>query len=334
MMDFARTLAGGDRPTHIAVNGWMAGRLSTGSGQYLDHLLAWLPGLAADVRISLLLPARFGEASAQQCRLRWPQVEVTSVGVPRLPENLAKVWWEQIAAPAAASRLGAQVYWAPYWAAPYHSPLPTVVTIHDLIPLLLPAYRGGFLQRRYTQLVSWTARRASAIIAVSVAAQRDIVAHLHVPPERVHVVHHGPNQEGYGAVAAADMARVRVRYRLPEHFFLYLGGFDVRKNMGRLLRGYARYLQSGGDPAIQLVLAGALPAKDSAFFPDPLRLADEAGCAEQVHCCGWVDEADKPALYALATAFVFPSEYEGFGMMVLEAMQAGTPVITSQEMRG
>ncbi len=52
--------------------------------------------------------------------------------------------------------------------------------------------------------------------------------------------------------------------------------------------------------------------------------------ASQVQFCGWVDEAHKPALYALATAFLFPSLYEGFGMMVLEAMQAGTPVVTSR----
>ena len=74
---------------------------------------------------------------------------------------------------------------------------------------------------------------------------------------------------------------------------------------------------------------GALPSADTAFFPDPRRLAQEMGCAAQVHCCGWVEEADKPALHALATAFVFPSLYEGFGMMVLEAMQAGAPVVTS-----
>lgn len=309
----------------------MAGRLTAGSGQYLDHLLAWLPRLAPSVRVTLLLPAGFGEATAQQCRTRWPQVEIATVSLPRFPENVAKVWWEQVAAPAAAGRLRAHVYWVPYWAAPLRSPVPSVVTIHDLIPLLLPAYRGGLLQRGYTRLVCWTARRAASIIAVSEAAKRDIVAHLHVPPERVHVVYHGPNQEGNVAVAPADLERVRAHYQLPEHFFLYLGGFDVRKNMGRLLHGYARYLQLGGDPKIKLVLAGALPAQDSAFFPDPRRLAAEAGCSEQVHFCGWVDEADKPALYALATAFVFPSEYEGFGMMVLEAMQAGAPVVTSGE---
>ena len=92
---------------------------------------------------------------------------------------------------------------------------------------------------------------------------------------------------------------------------------------------YRRYLDQGGDPAIKLVLAGVLPTHDSAFAPDPRRIIAELGLGDQVHCCGWVDEADKPALYALSSGFIFPSLYEGFGMMVLEAMAAGTPVITS-----
>src|SRR5690606_3745205 len=215
MMATAQVPIAGERPVHIAVNGWMAGRLAAGSGQYLDHLLAWIPKIASNARISLLLPAGFGEATAQQCRTRWPQVEIVTVGLPALPENLAKVWWEQFAAPAAAERCGAGVYWVPYWAAPVLSPSPTVVTIHDLIPLLLPAYRGGMLQRGYTRPVSWTAQRASAIITVSAAAKQDIVAHLHVPPDRVHIVHHRPNQEGSVSVTAVDRARGRDRCQLP-----------------------------------------------------------------------------------------------------------------------
>ncbi|NJN80861.1 MAG: glycosyltransferase family 4 protein [Caldilineaceae bacterium] len=85
----------------------------------------------------------------------------------------------------------------------------------------------------------------------------------------------------------------------------------------------------GGDPAVRLVIAGRLPETDSAFAPDPPKIAAELRLTDQVQFCGWIDEADKPAFYALATAFLFPSLYEGFGMMVLEAMAAGTPVITS-----
>ena len=82
---------------------------------------------------------------------------------------------------------------------------------------------------------------------------------------------------------------------------------------------------------MQLVLAGKLPHADSAFFPDPQRLVRQLELTEHVCFIGWVEEEDKAALNAGATAFLFPSSYEGFGMMVLEAMAAGTPVITSSE---
>jgi glycosyltransferase involved in cell wall biosynthesis len=204
-----------------------------------------------------------------------------------------------------------------------------VVTVHDLIPALLPAYRGGPLNRIYTALVGWTARRAARIITVSHASAREITKHLHIPSDRVHVVYHGPNGEGVPPVAPDAMRAIRQRYHLPDRYFLYLGGYDARKNVATTLAAYARYLELGGDPGVKLVLAGQLPERDTAFAPDPRRQSAALGLGDAVHFPGRVEEADKAALYAGATAFVFPSLYEGFGMMVLEAMAAGTPVITS-----
>ncbi len=73
-------------------------------------------------------------------------------------------------------------------------------------------------------------------------------------------------------------------------------------------------------PLPDLVIAGKLPATDTAFSPDPRRVAARLGVGDCVHCIGWVDEADKPVLYSLALGTVFVSEYEGFGLPVLEAM--------------
>jgi glycosyltransferase involved in cell wall biosynthesis len=311
---------------HIAINGWFAGRPATGSGQYLHHLLDHLPRQAGGARLSLLLP--LGQAGVLPLP-DWSGVKMLWLRLPDWPENWRKLWWEQVTVPTVASRLEANVLWVPYWAAPLWQPVPVCVTVHDLIPTLLPAYRGGVRQRLYTGLVSWTARRAAAVLTVSQASGRDIARHLHIPPARIHVVYHGPNQPGAASPNAAQMAAVRAKYGLPPRFFLYLGGFDARKNVAATVAAYRRYLELGGDPAVKLVLAGQLPEQDSDFSPDPRRLAAAQGITDQVICTGWVDEADKPALYALATAFVFPSLYEGFGMMVLEAMAAGTPVITS-----
>jgi glycosyltransferase involved in cell wall biosynthesis len=206
-----------------------------------------------------------------------------------------------------------------------------VVTVHDLIPLLLPDYAQGRMRRIYNRLVSASARRAAAVMTVSHAAARDIVTHLGVPGAHVHVVHHGPNQPTNSPPGdAAILHEVRARLGLPERFFLYLGGFDARKNLRTTLAAYKRYLELGGDPQVRLVIAGRLPAQHTAFAPDPRVLAGELGLRPEQLCFpGWIAEADKPALYALSLGYLFPSLYEGFGMMVLEAQQAGAPVVTS-----
>ena len=313
----------------IAINGWFAGDSASGSGQYINHLLTHLAQAAPAARFSLLLPAGRSRDVGHGAATDWPNIDLVRVSVPPLPHNLAKLWWEQISVPQAARRLGADVLFVPYWAAPYWQPLPTVVTIHDLIPLLLPEYRGGLLPRAYTNLVRRTARRSAAVITVSEAARRDVVAHLGISSNRVFAVLHGPNQEGSTQPSAEQLAAIREKYGLPQRYFLYLGGFDVRKNVKSILRAYRRYLERGGDPEVRLVIAGRLPQTESAFFPDPQNTAAELQLGTSVQFCGWIDEADKPALYAAATAYIFPSLYEGFGMMVTEAMQAGTPVVTS-----
>jgi len=246
------------------------------------------------------------------------------------------LWFEQIAFPLACRRLGADVAFVPYWGSPWWSPCPVVVTIHDLIPLLLPLYRGGPLQRGYTWLVSHTARRAAAVLTDSEASKRDIIAHLRLPAERVHAIHLAAHPRYRPVTDPAELARVRAKYRLPAGpFLLYLGGFDARKNVVRMVQAYARMVgrvsqvasrkSQGAGPSVvpRLVIAGRLPEEDSAFAPDPRAVAEMQEIGHLVHLIGWVDEADKPALYSLAVGTVFVSEYEGFGLVVLEGMGCG-----------
>jgi glycosyltransferase involved in cell wall biosynthesis len=312
----------------IAINAWFWNSPTTGSGQYTRCLVEHLAVLVPGVEIVLVAPEGWGfqtlsfesQVSGSPSPETWNLKPETS--------NLKKVWFEQVVFPRTCRYLGASVAHVPYWAPPSVASIPTIVTIHDLIPLLLREYRGGPLVRLYTALVSATARNATLVLTDSQASGQDIVAHLGLPPERVRVAHLAVGAQ-YAPTPTPNDAQVRARYGLPERYVLYLGGFDVRKNVTTVIGTY-RWAGPVIGEACPLVIAGRLPERDTPFAPDPRRLVQEHGVdARCVRCVGFVDEADKPALYREAVAFVFPSRYEGFGLPPLEALACGTPVVGS-----
>ncbi|MBC8448658.1 MAG: glycosyltransferase family 4 protein [Chloroflexi bacterium] len=315
----------------IVLSGWFWGQTATGSGQYLSHLLAHLPEAAPQHEYVLVVPGGISNSRipdhASRATHHAPRLERAPTPFDKLNANLSKVWFEQIAFPRACRRLGANLAHVPHWGSPLRPTVPTVVTIHDLIPLLLPAYRGGVLVRLYTRLVAAAARRTSAVITVSQASQSDIITHLRLPAARVRVTHEAA-PASFRRAEQAQVDALRRELGLPDRFFLYLGGFDVRKNVAGLLAAFAQVAERM-PVAPALVIAGKLPPRDTAFAPDPRRIARELGIESKVYFTGWVEEADKPALYTAAVAFVFPSHYEGFGLPVLEALACGTPTITS-----
>ena len=306
---------------HVALNGWFWNRPDTGSGQYLRRLIGAFARQTPHVRITLVVPRG------------WP-VELPGGPVTVLPidlpgrGHLAKLRFEQRLFPLAAGRIGADLAHVPYWGSPLRIPVPVVVTIHDLIPLILPAYRGGVLARLYTGLVAASARGAVAVITDSQASKADILRYLHLPPDRVHVIYLAAGEEYHPRPSGVSDAAVRARYGLPDEYVLYLGGYDVRKNVQTLLKAYT-YVRDGMQDQHPLVLAGRLPERRSSRFVDVSTLVKRMNLNDVVHPIGWVNEEDAPALYRMASCFVFPSRYEGFGLPVLEAMACGTPVVAA-----
>ena len=308
---------------HIAINGWFWQQVTTGSGQYLRHLLANLRAIAPGLELSLVLPPHIRAPADLP-----PGVNPVETGRRQRQSKLGKVIFEQRAFPRASARIGADIAHVPYWGAPLSCPIKLVTTVLDVIPLQFPIYNRGALTSLYTSLVSVAARGSSHIITISETAKLDIEERLRIPESGISVTYLAPDARFHPRLGAERDAEVRAKYDLPERFVLYLGGFDWRKQVNNLLLAYTYVGEADGE-AFPLVIAGAEPEWDDALFPDLRAYSKRLGIQDYLRWIGFVDEADKPALYRLADVFVFPSIYEGFGLMALEAMASGTPVVTS-----
>jgi glycosyltransferase involved in cell wall biosynthesis len=163
---------------------------------------------------------------------------------------------------------------------------------------------------------------------VSEYSKHDIERTLGLPSERIHVIGNAVDASFQPITDPRLLSGVRERYGLGERFILYFGGFDVRKNVLRIVEAYAR-IRAALDEPYQLVLAGRLRFVGHPLYPDPRGLVRELGLESDVLFTGQIREQDKAPLYSAAGVFVFPSLYEGFGMPVLEAMACGAAVVTS-----
>jgi glycosyltransferase involved in cell wall biosynthesis len=314
----------------IGINALFLQKPTSGMGQHLLHLLEGLDSLEDREQRYLLLAPRFRRAytvRAPQLSDRFREVEVVSA-LARLGENVEQVWWEQVGIVLAGMHEKIDLLHCPYWANPAWSPWPTVVTVHDVIQFVLPEYAWRKISRVYFGLVSVGARRADAVITVSECSKSDIMKILGLPADRIHVIGNAVDASFYPVRDAWLLANVRERYGIAPRFVLYFGGFDMRKNVPRIIEAYGK-LPEALRREYQLVIAGRYQHLGHPLYPDPRETVRRLGLERYVIFTGQIREQDKAPLYSAATVYAFPSLYEGFGMTVLEAMACGTPVVTS-----
>lgn len=308
----------------IGINALFFQSRATGSAQYMLHLLDALAHIDKQNEYILL-----GPRPAQQTGNHSFPYQVHPVpDFAARNDNIEKVIWEQFTAPHAAHNAAVDLYHVPYFAPPLFPHTPTVVTIHDVIPMRLPAYKVGGKVKAYMKLVSYAAHRATLIITVSQHAKQDMIDALKLPPERIRVIYEAAGDEYCPIADPERLAAARARYGIGERYIFYLGGLDQRKNVLQLIRAFAHLYEQIGDPHLQLVISGNPDKQQGPLFPDPRPVAANLGMNGQI-IYRFIEDEDKPAIYSGASLFVFPSLYEGFGLPPLEAMGCGAPVVCS-----
>lgn len=204
-----------------------------------------------------------------------------------------------------------------------------VVTMHDAIGRRFPLYLGRMGWRKlWMHACERYARQVSLVLTVSEFSARDLTQYAGIPHEKIRVLYNWVGSEFNAANAASGAERVREKLRLPPRFWLYLGGFDYRKNVGSLIEAYAAASRSLVCPP--LVLGGSIPSRTAPPYSDPLGSIRSAGLSPaQIILPGRVPEEDLPGLYAAADLLIYPSLCEGFGLPPAEAMAVGIPVLVS-----
>lgn len=205
---------------------------------------------------------------------------------------------------------------------PAHKTLPTVTTIHDVIPLLLPASQKMMQRLYWPGALQRSASQSDHILTVSEASKADIVQHLQVAPESVTVTPLAANTDHFKPADAHAIAAVLHKHKINQPYILFVGTWEPRKNIASLICAWAA---ASTTIPHQLVLAG----KKGYRSHETLELISTLPARERVRVLEHVAYEELPTLYSGADAFVWPSIYEGWGLPVLEAMACGTPVVVS-----
>jgi len=203
---------------------------------------------------------------------------------------------------------------------------PIVTTVHDLGFFRRPDLYDASSRHRLGEVTERSVRVAQRIITVSEFSKKELIDLLHVDESRITVTQLAADTKTYKQRSQEEVNQVLSKYRLGHHFFLFVGRMDKKKNMETVLRAFEEFktARGMGDP-YELVLVGG-PGYGFDYMKKMMLLLPHK---EQLRVLGYVSDLDVSALMNAASAFLFPSWYEGFGLPNLEAMASGCPLITS-----
>lgn len=260
----------------------------------------------------------------------------STVAYPRSDELIR----EHVLFPHFLRQFQADLYHIPLNRVPVMMVRPYVVTIHDMSNLFF--MEGSGLRKSFGQMAFRRGLlRAERIIAVSAATRRDVQSNIGIPPGRIRLVYNAPDPKflSHGHLADARAAgpggaqferrRILERYQINYPFLLYAGNIRPQKNIPRLVEAFAVARGALESHPVYKNLRLIIIGDEISRYPSVRRAVIQSRVEKEVRFLGFVPFDTLRVFYEAATAFVFPSLYEGFGLPPLEAMASGTPVISS-----
>ncbi|MFT5874315.1 MAG: glycosyltransferase involved in cell wall biosynthesis [Clostridium sp.] len=203
-----------------------------------------------------------------------------------------------------------------------------ITTIHDMTYTIYPEMVEEKTMKRIKKGIEYSVKRADKIITVSESSKKDIVEFLGVDEKKIEVVYNGVEYERFSASYTKEQQfTVKNKYSIPEKYILYMGTLEPRKNIESIISAFSKLIVNNNiySEEIKLVIAG----KKGWLYESIFKLVQKLSLENKVVFTDYIEEEDKPLIYNMASIFIFPSIYEGFGIPVIEAMASSVPVITS-----
>jgi len=307
---------------------------NTGIGQVTLNFLRKLSelkvqsGKLKDVELFLYLEEKLPKD------IKLPKNFKTRVFLPKYKRDdlIRKIWWENYLLPKKIKEDKCDVFLSLYQSATIIKDAKHIMLVHDIIPKLFPKYLNNLRKKIYQMLVHSAIKKADKIISISHRTEKDLIQHLSIDAAKISVAYIDVDEIYKKEVLEKESQRVLRKYKLKPGYILAGGGLEVRKNIKGVLEAYKilqeKYGQAGWVP--KLAVYGKLMPELAPLVTDAEKIANELGIKKNVKLLDCVPQNDLPVLYKNASVFVYPSFYEGFGMPVLEAMNQGTPVLTSK----
>lgn len=316
----------------IGINASFARKPGSGIGQVTTNFLKKIAQKKTDAEFVLYLEEDLPKD------IKLPKNFTKHVFLPfwKRDDLVRKSLWEKHSLPKMVKKDGCDVLLSLYQCPTVTSAdVKHIMVVHDIVPRLFPEYLNNIRKKIYWAMTERAVRRADKILAVSSRTEKDLIQHLGIDAKNITVSYIDCDEIYKKDIPTKTNSAVLKKYQLKSGYILAGGGMEVRKNVEGVIRAYKQLLESNKKTHFlkeipKLVIYGKLLPQLAPLAVDAEKLIRKLNLTKQIRLLDMTPQTDMPALFASALVFVYPSHYEGFGLPVLEAMNAGTAVITAK----